>query len=124
MIEDSGFLFDVSEQKKKKKEKIQKQKDDFKVEVRDKLKDKLKVKELVNESIKVEFLDEVVGFFNVYDFFESFKVLVKQEVILFLQKMFSVEFVDKDMESKEGEKGKEKSRDKERLKVGVKIRQV
>lgn len=122
MIEDSGFLFDVSEQKKKKKEKIQKQKDDFKVEVRDKLKDKLKVKELVNESIKVEFLDEVVGFFNVYDFFESFKVLVKQEVILFLQKMFSVEFVDKDMESKEGEKGKEKSRDKERLKVGVKIR--
>lgn len=36
--------------------------------------------------------------------------------------MFSVEFVDKDMESKEGEKGKEKSRDKERLKVGVKIR--
>lgn len=124
MIEDSGFLFDVSEQKKKKKEKIQKQKDDFKVEVRDKLKDKLKVKELVSESIKVEFLDEVVGFFNVYDFFESFKVLVKQEVILFLQKMFSVEFVDKDMESKEGEKGKEKSRDKERLKVGVKIRQV
>lgn len=124
MIEDSGFLFDVSEQKKKKKEKIQKQKDDFKVEVRDKLKDKLKVKELVNESIKVEFLDEVVGFFNVYDFFESFKVSVKQEVILFLQKMFSVEFVDKDMESKEGEKGKEKSRDKERLKVGVKIRQV
>lgn len=88
------------------------------------MKDKLKVKELVNESIKVEFLDEVVGFFNVYDFFESFKVLVKQEVILFLQKMFSVEFVDKDMESKEGEKGKEKSRDKERLKVGVKIRQV
>lgn len=124
MIEDSGFLFDVSEQKKKKKEKIQKQKDDFKVEVRDKLKDKLKVKELVNESIKVEFLDEVVGFFNVYDFFESFKVSVKQELILFLQKMFSVEFVDKDMESKEGEKGKEKSRDKERLKVGVKIRQV
>lgn len=124
MIEDSGFLFDVSEQKKKKKEKIQKQKDDFKVEVRDKLKDKLKVKELVSESIKVEFLDEVVGFFNVYDFFESFKVSVKQELILFLQKMFSVEFVDKDMESKEGEKGKEKSRDKERLKVGVKIRQV
>lgn len=41
------------------------------------MKDKLKVKELVSESIKVEFLDEVVGFFNVYDFFESFKVSVK-----------------------------------------------
>eukprot|EP00105_Crassostrea_gigas_P017532 XP_011435349.1 PREDICTED: transcription initiation factor TFIID subunit 3-like isoform X1 [Crassostrea gigas] len=116
MIEDSGPLFDVPEQKKKKKEKTQKQKDDSKVEVRDKLKDKLKAKEPVNESIKVEPPDEVAGPPNVYDFPESPKAPVKQEVTLSPQKMFSVEFVDKDMESKEGEKGKEKSRDKERSK--------
>lgn len=122
MIEDSGPLFDVPEQKKKKKEKTQKQKDDSKVEVRDKLKDKLKAKEPVNESIKVEPPDEVAGPPNVYDFPESPKAPVKQEVTLSPQKMFSVEFVDKDMESKEGEKGKEKSRDKERSKVGVKTR--
>lgn len=60
--------------------------------------------------------DEVAGPPNVYDFPESPKAPVKQEVTLSPQKMFSVEFVDKDMESKEGEKGKEKSRDKERSK--------
>lgn len=122
MMEDSGPLFEVPEQKKKKKEKSQKQKDDSRAEVRDKLKDKLKAKEPVSESIKLEPPDEDTGPPNVYDFPESPKAPVKQEVTLSPQKMFSVEFVDKDMENKEGEKVKEKSRDKERSKVGVKTK--
>ena len=118
MIEDSTPMFELpAEQKKKKKEKTQKQRDEVpRDEVRDKLKDKLKVKDIVGESIKKEPQETEPP--NVYDFPESPpkpQEQIKKEVSLSPQKMFSVEFV----ENREGEKVKEKSKDKERSKVGL-----
>lgn len=124
MIEESGPLFDISDQKKKKKkERALKQKEEQSgEEVKDKLKDKLKGKDSVGEGIKTEPQEEVAGPPNVYDFPESPPKpaeQIKNEAVQSPQKMFSVEFVDKEMENKEGEKAKEKSKDKERSKVGV-----
>ncbi|XP_062578249.1 transcription initiation factor TFIID subunit 3-like, partial [Saccostrea cucullata] len=118
MIEEEAASFDLSEQKKKKKkEKTPKQKEEHpSEEVKDKLKDKLKGKDFVSETVKAEPPEEEVSRPpNVYDFPESPPKppeQVKKEVTQSPQKMFSVEFVDKEVENKEGEKVKEKSRDK------------